>query len=251
MLRPTWHTLSRAFHVINSPIFRSVELAILVASLVYLILTYNSEIKERQNQRLVNAWQIALEEAPGSSGKSPALQYLYAQKQPMFGLNMSYVKHGHPVFLRNLDLFDEQQGLSGAYLPHSSFAGAIMYDADLRKANLTNACLYKANLRHADLTEANLSRADLSGAILSHANLKDAKFIDANVSGTHMQCSTNLRQTQLDDAYYCTESGGRPALPAGMDPPPLRTNCSTSEGCRWSGVKTGGESSNRADTRRC
>ena len=237
-IRGTINLVRKSWIILNSPGARSVEFAILVLGFFLAALTFYLESEDRQNQRLVNAWQIVLESAPGASGKVPALEFLYSKKQPMFGLDLSHVKHGHPVYLRDLD-FCDKPSCYRAYLPHSSFAGAIVDNAKLRKSIFVNSCLYLTNLTGSDLREGDFSDADLSRAILDSTDLKDAEFDGANLSGTSFRSSKNLTQVQLDSAFYCDTDGGKPALPDGeeFDPPPRRHQCKTSEGCLWSGVK--------------
>ncbi|MFJ6760871.1 pentapeptide repeat-containing protein [Streptomyces sp. NPDC091273] len=66
--------------------------------------------------------------------------------------------------------------LDSANLAGTDFSGAVLADAQLRKAFLSGANLYHTDLLGADLSKATLTGADLREAVLFEANLTDAWF---------------------------------------------------------------------------
>ena len=239
-----WKMVRFLFRIFRTDLLRPAELVILVIGFAIATITFLLEADDRKNQRLADAWLLVLERAPGVSGKIHALQWLHDSNESMFGLDMSFVAHGGPVFLQKIDLYDETSQ-RGAALPFSSLAGAVLNMADLRNASLENACLYFANLSNAKLNGANLTHADLNCAILHETNLTDVDFTNANLSSTDMKTSIGLEEKQLAAAFFCDEDGDSPKLPSGIYPPPKRT-CgkgtesradTTAKGCLWSGVR--------------
>ena len=225
-------------------LFRPIEFSLLIIGLIIATVTFQFETEDRRNQRIVNAWQLALEKAPGGGGKVRALEWLYKSEESMFGLDMSFVAHGSPVFLHKLDMYDEATK-RGASLPNSSFAGALLLHADLRNADFRNSCFYYANLQSAKLDNADLSYADLNCAILPEAVLTGADLTNANLSSTYLQNVIGLTQEQIDAAFFCDEDGVAPILPPKLKPPPKRKcakaiperEFTTAKGCLWSGVR--------------
>lgn len=208
-------------------------------------MTFVRESEDRRNQRLVAAWQLLTEVSPGASGKDRALNYLHANEErvphiqfPLPLIDLSFERHGAPVYLQDVDIYDERFD-KGADFRMASFAGAVLRDADLRKSAFFQACLYKTELTKAKLTGSSFIGADLRQALLSEAVLTDVVLKDADLSGAHMRQSIGLTQEQLDQAYYCKDYG-RPNLPEGLQPPPskiCRTDVrSNAQGCLWSRV---------------
>lgn len=217
---------------------RPIEFLLIVAGIVFATITYYIERDDRRDRRLIAGWQLLAQKSPGSSGKDLALNFLYdkgelGNNQALFGIDLSFVRHGAPVYLQNLDLYDEETDF-GAYAPHSSFAGAILQGADLRRMTLTHSCFYKAEFGQAKLARTDFSNANLIYARLNKADMTDAKLENANLSGAIMNTTTGLEQSQLDEAYYC-EAFGKPSLPEGLSVP-SRSDCKLSEGCKWSEV---------------
>lgn len=217
---------------------RPIEFLLLAIGVAIAGITYRLEEDERHDRRIIAGWQLLSEEAAGASGKDMALNFLYEQgvlagKRALFGLNLSFVKHGAPVYLQGLDLYDEDSD-SGVYAPMSSFAGAILQGADLRKTKLQHSCFYRTELSKTKLGGADFANADLTYSLLADADMSGAKLTNANLSGAHMKDAKGLVQSQLAEAYYC-EAFGKPSLPAGRSVP-SRTDCDTSQGCKWSHV---------------
>jgi hypothetical protein len=75
------------------------------------------------------------------------------------------------------------------------FAGADLYEADLRRADL-----HDADLRRVDLSRADLRRADLSGADLSEAALRGVDFGGAHLSRATFR-KADLSGVSFRDAY--------------------------------------------------
>ena len=217
---------------------RPIEFFLLVIGIAYGVIAYYGEEDDRRDRRLIAGWQLISEQAPGSSGKDLALNYLFGKldaedTQALVAIDLSAKRHGGPVYLQNLELYNEDEEF-GAYLPLSSFAGAILQGADLRSVQFHQACLYHTELGGANLVGTDFSYADLTRARLSNADMSDATLANANLSGAHMKTTRGLEQSQLDKAYYC-ETFEKPSLPDGLSVP-SRADCDTSEGCKWSGV---------------
>lgn len=124
------------------------------------------------------------------------------------------------AFLDEADIRDAKLSgafLDGANLRKSILSGAVLDYASLGGAKFEHADLRCAFLQEANLTGAVLNMADLSGAYLIDSNLSGAQLSGANLSGANFQGAKNMRQTQLDDAYYW--EGFPPEMPE--DPPDL------------------------------
>ena len=218
---------------------RLIEILLLIGGIAIAVAAYLLDQNNRRDQRIISGWQLLLEEAPGASGKDIALNFLYGQganagKQGFFGIDLSYEKHGGPVYLQNVDLYDEETGF-GAYAPMSSFAGVVLSGADLRNTTFAHSCLFRTELANAKLDGADLSFADLTYSNLSGVDISSAKLEGANLSGTNMKTTRGLEQSQLDGAHYC-EAFGPPTLPDEELSVPSRATCDTSQGCKWSDV---------------
>ncbi len=81
-----------------------------------------------------------------------------------------------------------------ANLQKANLRFANLQEADLCVVNFREANLTVANLQKADLFDANLQEANLSGANLQEADLREANLQQANLSGA------NLREADLFDA---------------------------------------------------
>ena len=228
---------------VNSFTFRTIEFLVVVFGFIIVVTTFFLEQSERRDQWLVNAWQIVDKRAPGASGKITAIHYLVRNSAPLIHLNFSRYRHGAPVYLEKLDIFDEDLDL-GAWLPQSSFWGSIMDGSDLRKAQFRDGCFRETALTGSRLEGADFQIADLSGAILKQANVANAKFNGANLSGTDLRSAIGLTQQQLDSAFFCEQDGGPPLLSPELRSPQERA-CRKSQGCSWSrpanDVEIGGE----------
>ena len=215
---------------------RPIEFLVVVIGFVIAVITFYQEADDRSMQRLIAGWQLLSEAAPGSSGKHQALLFLHENKEPLVAVNLSFVRHGAPVYLQSIDLFDENTG-RGVYLPLSSFAGAILQSADLRNSSFFHSCLYKTELGNAKLTGSDFTKADLTSANLWKADMTDVKLVDTNLSGAAMKEAKQITQKQLDQAYYC-DPFGPPTLDDELNPPPKRELCTPAQGCDWSRVNT-------------
>ena len=74
-----------------------------------------------------------------------------------------------------------------AEMINARFGREMVFDSDLREAELTKAFLIGANLTGADLGGANLHKALLFGADLSGANLSGANLSEANLVGVNLE----------------------------------------------------------------
>lgn len=151
------------------------------------------DLEDRQTQRIALAWDTVTRDAPGNSGKGPALEYLNRQGVKLLGIDLSTENNQAPTYLW-------EANLSGADLSDANLSGA-----EFNRANLSGAVLIDANLSGADLDRANLSGTDfmwsnLSGAKFSWANLSGAILDNTNLSGTDLLEALNLSQKQLNNA---------------------------------------------------
>lgn len=94
--------------------------------------------------------------------------------------------------------------LRGVKGQHTSFVGADLSSAWLKKARLERANFLTARLRSAELTEAFLPRAilcraDLTSADLPRATLDGGVLVDAKLPGAHLR-EAKLRRVRLDRA---------------------------------------------------
>ena len=192
------------------------EVAAVVIGLAFVIPTAIAlwiDLKDRQTQRIAQAWELVTRPASGNSGKRPALEYLNSQGIALVGIDLSKEANQGNSYLQSLNL-------SGAYLADANLSGAQLWDAnlseaqlwdanlsgtDLRKANLSGASLISADLPRAQLWKANLSGAnligaDLSGADLQEANLVMADLAHADLTGADLREAYGLTQGSLDSA---------------------------------------------------
>ncbi len=210
---------------------RPVEFFIVVAGFLVAAITFYVETEERRNQRLVAGWQLLSERAPGASGKKRALLYLLENNESLVAINLSYKRHGAPVYLQELDVYNEETG-RGADFRLASFAGAILNRADLRNSDFSLSCLQNTELGHALLMGTKFNNSDLTRANLSYADMTDSNLSGANLSGAHMQFTKGLTQEQIDTASFC-RSYGPPNLPDGLTAP-QNQRCIPTPGCTWS-----------------
>ena len=217
---------------------RPFEIVLVVAGLTLAAIAYLSDSQERKNQRLVAGWQLLSEKAPGASGKIRAINYLQENNESLVAINLSYERHGAPVFLQGIDVYNEVTK-TGIDFRMASFAGAIMEGADLRKSDFSLSCLYRTELGNAKLIKARLTNADLTGANLWGADLTGADLTGANLSGTHINEHTKIEQSQLDQARYCP-AAGKPVFHSVDLEAPKNKSCNPVPGCQWSNVDSRG-----------
>jgi len=202
------------------------------------------DLKDRQSQRIAQAWGLITQHAPGNSGKIQALQYLnsvskyrwpHKQRQPLTGIDLSKESHGSAVYLPCIVLNNAEltnANLSGADLRGAIFAGADLQntnfsEADLRgadfsKSNLVGANFSGAELENTNFSESKLARSDFSKAQLSFANFskvedlsnsdfKQANLHKVNMSGAYLG-EVNFSEANLGSAVLA-KAGVPPALP--------------------------------------
>jgi len=107
-----------------------------------------------------------------------------------------------------------QTNLSAAFFTNTSLAGSNLAEADLTDAVFIDTLIYNADLKAANLTNADLSGANLSNADLQGAVAHNAMFIHCIMTGTNLQnadcrgaefryarlLDANLAKTILQDA---------------------------------------------------
>ncbi len=213
-------------------IFAAMTSFLLVLTLIAYIqdLSVKEEEKqERNEQRVVNAWQLIAIGAPGDTGKF-ALELLKKAGSSLRGINLAQKtletsfkrEAGFGVFLQKLNLPNtnlafsnfagadlSQADLQGSFLYRTNFsysrlANSNLRKADLRLSDLRNADLAFTDFSGADLTGADLTAVDLSGASLFETNLSEVSLQDANMNNTLFfnakLISTNLSNANLENA---------------------------------------------------
>ena len=90
--------------------------------------------------------------------------------------------------------------LQGADLSGANLAGADLYEADLRSANLWGADLRRARLDRANLRRANLGWAELNEAQLKRADLFGADMTSAQLKKADLE-GADLQWTELSGAF--------------------------------------------------
>ena len=166
-----------------------------VVALVVAAATFVVDLYDRQEARVVRAWQLVTTDAPGNSGKREALEYLNRRETifgwPAWQYHWAYdlLPLKRMVPLVGIDLSVEPGG-----------TGAYLVGVDLRGADLRNARLEGANLRGADLSDADLSGIDLRGADLQGADLNGATLRSATVVKANLAFS-NLTGLNASKSY--------------------------------------------------
>lgn len=89
----------------------------------------------------------------------------------------------------------------------ADLSNKILYEANLRRADLRNADFREASLFGADLRYANLSGADLRDANLCKANLRGANLRGAKLQNTDIVCAVISEDTKIDYPIACPETG--------------------------------------------
>jgi len=91
--------------------------------------------------------------------------------------------------------------LREAKLYHAYLIGALLIEADLRKANLSGTDLVGAKLYRAKLNDASLLKADLRGANLIEADFSGADLSVANLGYARLD-KANFREAKLKEAIF-------------------------------------------------
>ena len=210
-------------------VLEPIGILIAVVALILTLLTF-------QEEREARAWSLIFQSrgSPGDGGRNYALEYLHnKRKVDLTGLPLekAYLK-GIKLPKARLDHTDLQEAtlieatLIEATLIKANLSKADLSGANLRRADLHEAYLLQANLDKADLSEANLDKADLLQAnlfktSLRGASLRGADLTEADLGGADLTKTKNLKQEQIDRAFYC-EQWDPPKLPVKLKPPPTR-----------------------------
>ena len=89
----------------------------------------------------------------------------------------------------------------------ADLSNKILYEANLRRADLRNADFREASLFGADLRYANLSGSDLRDANLCEANLRGANLRGAKLQNAYMEDVEISEGTKIDYPITCPETG--------------------------------------------
>lgn len=140
-----------------------------VIILVFSLLTLWEDIRGREQDQILKAWNIVYTSADkGGDGMKNALEFLNQKG----------------MHLNNLDL-------SGSILDGINLEGAHLNGVKFNKSSLINA-----NLKGAKLQNTDFELADLSGAKLRQADLKAARFPFANLINTDLT-ESDLRYSSI------------------------------------------------------
>lgn len=163
----------------------------------------------------------------GEGGRISALEALYADNQPLAGLqapgaylpNLNLEGYGcfQNVYFKVLSFefyrcwkFAKLSGanLEGADLRGVKLKGADLWSANfqwafLAGANFDGAALWYVKFNHADLTDANLEGAALMQADFENAILDQTRLLGAMLLGTKLAEAQGLKAEQLQEAYLC------------------------------------------------
>lgn len=90
-----------------------------------------------------------------------------------------------------------------AYLPGSSFSGAVLTYASFTYTDLSAIDLSSATLSHANLANARLDGATLASVAADSANLTGATMIGATLKGQNPQTGTSMQGAQLQQVNFC------------------------------------------------
>jgi uncharacterized protein YjbI with pentapeptide repeats len=112
--------------------------------------------------------------------------------------------------IKGSDSIWAQANLTEADMRHAQLSGATLTSANLEKANLSAANLRSARLNKTNFTSAllvqanlfqcSLEKANLTSANLSGANAYGAEFLDAVLTHTIIDGTTNVKMTKLAPA---------------------------------------------------
>lgn len=158
------------------------------ATVVKLLCSFIQDRSEEQ-RRLADTWQVI----PPDCGT--ALDCLS-------GLSKYAKANDHSLSTGRLNL--KEANLAGAVLFNAALRKAYLADADLRDAYLINAdlrdaFLYDADLRGTDLVGADLTRANLTGANLEGADLESAVFDEAiGLTSEQLEVAKNFSPELLE-----------------------------------------------------
>ena len=167
----------------------------------------------RRNNEIFTAWQTitSAEGQSGSGGRIEALEFLNSRplRFPWIGLTeKGWYWDEREKRCKEKRLWGwrwKRQPLIGlsapnrAYLARIHLCGGVLFEANLREANLGGAKLQKVLLIEANLQEAQVFRANLQEAQLSRANLQEAYLSEANLEKAFL-FRANLQEVDLSRA---------------------------------------------------
>lgn len=177
---------------------------IAVIALMMSIISFWWDYQDREDERIVRAWQLLLHEASGNSYKRNALEFLVARGEYLYGVDLSGDNFRRYQYLQEANL--ENAAMPNSFLRYVDFSGAILSGSLLDNADLTGSSLVNAKLNSAKLRDA----------ILQKSNLSSARIRQADFSGADLRQSEGLSQSQLDEACGDNDT----LLPGGLSIPP-------------------------------
>jgi uncharacterized protein YjbI with pentapeptide repeats len=176
-------------------------------------------IDSSRHTGLINMMNLVLENVSKELGETQERKLRNETVEQIASLSYSFTSHkyldhdGIPANVRSpergqlLLLLTSMRIDSASWnkiMAKTSFAGALLRDADLQGTNLAGANLQGADLQDAKLKGANLNAANLSFANLWGADLRQAKLIGANLKRADLSWSmlneADLNWVNLQDA---------------------------------------------------
>lgn len=180
-----------------------------LVGLVFAVGLFLNELKERQEDRIVQAWQLITAPAPGNSGKREALEYLnsrslclpiglqlpiygncWKERVSLTGIDLSSQRHGGSVYLENINL-------EGANLENANLSGTYLLAANLQRSRLTGTDLSNAQLTGVDFSQAHIVEADLTRAVLISTEFRGARIVMSNLTETFFTTARTREATLL------------------------------------------------------
>lgn len=153
---------------------------------------------------MINLMNLVLANVSEELGKTPERYLSDEMVEQIAALSYSFISHmyqekdGIPAdaqspergqLLLLLTTMRIDSGSMKKMLAKTSFAGALLREANLEGVNLVGADLQRADLQDANLKEANLNGTNLSFANLWGANLEKAQLIGANLKRADLSWS--------------------------------------------------------------
>ncbi|HCE3278306.1 pentapeptide repeat-containing protein [Vibrio parahaemolyticus] len=167
------------WHVIR--IFQALSSMLLIVTLF----AFYSEEVERNESKVISAWQIVSLDVSGNVGKREALELLNEKGMSLNYVNLrpSRLVREHGVYLAGVQLDDVDMNFA-------NLSNSILIFGKFRNARLSASIFDFSNMAGVDLSGAYLNGASLQGVNLSNALLGSSRLVFADLRGvTNLECS--------------------------------------------------------------
>lgn len=168
------------------------------------IASFFFEMADREESRLLEAWQVVTTKASGNSGKIRALEYLHENGESLVGIDLAHEEHLAPDGNIRVGPYLNRLKLVGADVSRARFTGGIMVDADLRNSafwgsDFTGVLLEGSDFSNANMQQAQFMSAGLKGVNFYKTDLRGAKELTClQLSETH-----NWEHSYRDQSLSC------------------------------------------------